>query len=48
MWDLLRFDKAFELVPALNAQSDRDYLKLFPIANSVLSLEPLVEQNSGY
>lgn len=47
-WDLLRFDKAFELVPTLNAQSGKDYLKLFPIANSVLSLEPLVEQNPGY
>src|SRR5690606_9158318 len=47
-WDLLRFDKAFELVPTLQTQSEKDYLKLFPIANSVLSLEPKVRQNPGY
>lgn len=47
-WDLLRFDKAFELVPTLKTQKDKQYLKLFPIATSVLSLEPDVKQNSGY
>lgn len=47
-WDLLRFDKAFDIVPTLRTQSDKQYLKLFPIATSVLSLEPQVEQNPGY
>lgn len=47
-WDLLRFDKAFELVPTLQTQTDKQYLRLFPIANSVLSLEPKVKQNPGY
>lgn len=47
-WDLLRFDKAFDLVPTLQTQTDKQYLRLFPIANSVLSLEPKVKQNPGY
>lgn len=47
-WDLLRFDKAFEIVPTLQTQTDKQYLRLFPIANTVLSLEPKVEQNPGY
>lgn len=47
-WDLLRFNKAFEMVPTLQTQTDKQYLRLFPIANSVLSLEPKVEQNPGY
>lgn len=47
-WDLLRFDKAFELVPTLQTQTDKQYLRLFPIANAVLSLEPKVKQNPGY
>ncbi len=47
-WDLLRYDKAFELVPTLQTQTDKQYLRLFPIANSVLSLEPKVKQNPGY
>jgi len=47
-WDLLRFNKAFELVPTLQTQKDKEYLRLFPIATSVLSLEPKVKQNPGY
>lgn len=47
-WDLLRFDKAFEIVPTLKTQADKQYLRLFPIARSVLSLEPNVQQNPGY
>jgi hypothetical protein len=47
-WDVLRFDKAFELVPNLSVRyGDRDFL-LFPIANTVLSLEPEVKQNPGW
>lgn len=47
-WDLVRFDKAFELVPALQDRVGEDHLLLFPISNTVLSQEPLVEQNPGY
>ncbi|MDN3688766.1 RagB/SusD family nutrient uptake outer membrane protein [Cyclobacterium jeungdonense] len=47
-WDLVRFGKAFELVPALQDRVGEDHLLLFPISNSVLSQEPLVEQNPGY
>lgn len=47
-WDLLRFGKAFELVPSLQSQVGKDYLLLFPIAESTLSIEPKVKQNPGY
>lgn len=47
-WDLVRFDKAFELVPSLQDRADERHLLLFPISDSVLSLEPLMEQNPGY
>lgn len=47
-WDLVRFGKAFELVPSLQGREDEQHLLLFPIANTVLSLEPLVKQNPGY
>jgi hypothetical protein len=47
-WDLVRFGKAFDLVPTLQGRANDKYLLLFPIANSVLSLEPLVTQNPGY
>lgn len=47
-WDLLRFEKAFDLVPTLQTQRDKPHLRLFPIATSVLSLEPKVQQNPGY
>jgi hypothetical protein len=47
-WDLVRFDKAFDLVPSLQDRKGEDYLLLFPIDNNVLSLEPNVEQNPGY
>ncbi|NHE58889.1 RagB/SusD family nutrient uptake outer membrane protein [Cyclobacterium plantarum] len=47
-WDLVRFGKAFEMVPALQDRLGEDHLLLFPISNSVLSQEPLIEQNPGY
>lgn len=47
-WDLVRFDKAFDLVPSLaNRKTDR-YLLLFPISETTLSIEPKVKQNPGY
>jgi hypothetical protein len=45
-WDLLRFNKALELVPLLEGKNE-NYL-LFPINESILSLVPLIEQNPGY
>ncbi len=47
-WDLVRFGKAFDLVPALQNRADQEHLLLFPISNTVLSQEPLVVQNPGY
>lgn len=47
-WDLARFDKAFELVPSLKPQVGKNYLMLFPISETTLSLEPKVVQNEGY
>ncbi|OJY91348.1 MAG: hypothetical protein BGP14_16135 [Sphingobacteriales bacterium 44-15] len=47
-WDLVRFGKAFDLVPSLNGREGDGHLLLFPIPTSTLSLEPLVSQNTGY
>ena len=47
-WDLLRFDKAFDLVPSLQNKKGKDYLKLFPISDNLMSKEPMVKQNPGY
>lgn len=47
-WDLVRFDKAFEIIPSLQGRSGQKHLLLFPISIATLSLEPKVVQNSGY
>lgn len=47
-WDLVRFGKAFDLVPSLQASRGKDYLLLYPINALTLSLEPKVIQNQGY
>lgn len=47
-WDLVRYDKAFEIVPSLQARASDRYLLLFPISTNTLSLEPKVKQNPGY
>jgi hypothetical protein len=47
-WDLLRFNKEFELVPSLVSKAGQDYLELWPIVQSTLSLEPKVKQNPGW
>ncbi len=47
-WDLVRFDKAFDLVPNLKSKKGQNDFLLFPIANTVLSLEPKVKQNPGF
>ncbi|HBE41286.1 MAG TPA: RagB/SusD family nutrient uptake outer membrane protein [Bacteroidales bacterium] len=47
-WDLLRFGKAFELVPSLQDKVGQNHLLLFPIVQATLSIEPKVVQNPGY
>lgn len=38
-WDLVRFDKAFDLVPSLREHKGEDYMMLFPIPLSTISVE---------
>lgn len=45
-WDLVRFGKALEKVPLLKGKTENDLL--FPLSETILSLEPLVKQNPGY
>lgn len=47
-WDLVRFDKAFELVPSLQGRDNDRYLLLFPISSTSLSLNANLVQNPGY
>jgi len=48
-WDLVRFGKAYQLVPSLVGKDDATHhLLLFPISNSILALEPNVKQNPDY
>lgn len=47
-WDLIRFDKVFELVPSLKGRHGDQYLLLWPIAESTLTSEPAVVQNPGW
>jgi hypothetical protein len=47
-WDLVRFGKAFELVPSLQGRATQTHLLLWPISQTTLSLDPTVEQNPGY
>src|SRR5699024_1438747 len=47
-WDLVRFGKAFELVPSLQDNQGDEYLLLWPIPESTLSHNNKIEQNPGY
>jgi len=47
-WDLVRFDKAFDICPSLAARKGQTHLMQWPIGLSVLSLEPQVEQTQGW
>jgi hypothetical protein len=48
-WDLIRFNKAYQMVPSLVGKDDATHhLLLFPISNAILALEPNVKQNPGY
>lgn len=47
-WDLIRFNKAFDLVPSLKDRKGDEYLLLFPISRGILTSEPKVTPNPGY
>jgi len=47
-WDLIRFDKAFELVPSLQGRDSDRYLLLWPLTQNTLSLNSKLVQNPGY
>lgn len=47
-WDLIRFGKAFELVPSLQGREGDTHLLLFPIPTGTLSLNTKLKQNEGY
>lgn len=47
-WDLVRFDKAFDLVPSLQDKKGQDNLLLFPIPIETMSLNDNLEQNPGF
>ncbi|MEX2640069.1 MAG: RagB/SusD family nutrient uptake outer membrane protein [Balneolales bacterium] len=47
-FDLVRFNKAFDLVPSLQNRENENHLLLWPIPQSTLSLNSNLEQNPGY
>jgi hypothetical protein len=47
-WTLVRFGKAFDLVPSLKGRKNDKYLLLWPISRSTLSLNSKLKQNPGY
>ncbi|WP_245893126.1 RagB/SusD family nutrient uptake outer membrane protein [Parapedobacter indicus] len=47
-WDILRFDRANELIPYFKEHPQDTYKYLWPLSLNILSAEPKVTQNSGY
>ena len=47
-WDLVRFDKAIEMLPTLSERDNPEQKILWPISTGVLSLENKIIQNPGY
>ena len=47
-WDILRFNKAAELVPYFGSHPTDTYKYLWPLSLNILSLEPKATQNPGY
>ncbi|EPR66595.1 putative nutrient binding outer membrane protein [Cyclobacterium qasimii M12-11B] len=47
-WDLVRFNKAIEMLPSLSEKDDPEQKILWPISTAVLSLENKIVQNPGY
>ncbi|RRB07472.1 RagB/SusD family nutrient uptake outer membrane protein [Larkinella rosea] len=47
-WDLVRFNKAFDLVPSLADRKGQTNLLLFPLSETVMSRNSKLVQNPGY
>ena len=47
-WDLVRFGQAFKLVPSLQGKESQTHLLLFPVGQTIRSLEPLVTETPGW
>lgn len=47
-WDLVRFGKAFTLVPSLVGRSAQTHLLYWPIGSTTITKEPLVTETTGY
>jgi starch-binding outer membrane protein, SusD/RagB family len=47
-WDILRFNKADELIPFFKNNPGSEYKFLWPLSLNILSLEPKAVQNPGY
>ncbi|WP_223712018.1 RagB/SusD family nutrient uptake outer membrane protein [Niabella beijingensis] len=47
-WDLIRFNQVFNMVPSLQGKEGDKYLLLFPVGQTIRSLEPLVTENPGW
>jgi len=47
-WDLIRFDKVYDLVPAYIGQQKDARKYVFPVGLDIRSREPLVEENPGW
>ena len=47
-WDLVRFGKAFDIVPSLQDKKGRDYMLLWPVSVATLTREPQVQQTPGW
>ncbi|MCS2891035.1 RagB/SusD family nutrient uptake outer membrane protein [Parabacteroides faecis] len=47
-WDLVRFGKAFDIVPSLNNKKGQDHMLLWPLSLNVLTREPQVGQTPGW
>ena len=47
-WDLVRFDKAFDLVPSLQDRTRDDCLLLWPISTETITLNSQIVQNPCY
>lgn len=47
-WDLVRFGKAFDIVPSLANKKGQDYMLLWPLSLTTLTREPQVGQTPGW
>jgi starch-binding outer membrane protein, SusD/RagB family len=47
-WDLVRFGKAFDLVPSLQDRTRDDCMLLWPISTTTITLNSQIEQNPCY